>query len=52
MLQSPFLADHRMEAEYWYTSITHIEEIVELWVTCQDKWLYLLRVSVWGGGGI
>ena len=44
MLQSPFLADHRIEAEYWYEALAGIEEIIDLWVVCQAKWLYLLKV--------
>ncbi|XP_013418883.1 dynein heavy chain domain-containing protein 1-like [Lingula anatina] len=44
MLVSPYLADLRPETEYWSSSLQQAEEILDLWVTCQKKWLYLLKV--------
>ncbi|XP_074658718.1 dynein heavy chain domain-containing protein 1-like, partial [Tubulanus polymorphus] len=44
MLVSPYLGDHRVQAEFWSTSLKELEELINLWNTCQKKWLYLLKV--------
>ena len=37
MLSSPYVADHKAEAEYWSEALAEVEEIVDLWSTCQKK---------------
>ncbi|XP_052095798.1 dynein heavy chain domain-containing protein 1-like isoform X11 [Mytilus californianus] len=44
MMQSPYLGDMRHSVEFWNSSLQQVEEITDLWYTCQKKWLYLLKV--------
>ena len=37
MLTSPYLGEHRRDAEQWAKSLAHIQEIVNLWHSCQKK---------------
>ncbi|KAK2146290.1 hypothetical protein LSH36_618g01010 [Paralvinella palmiformis] len=44
MLTSPYVADHKTQVYKWSEVLGQAEEIVDLWVTCQKKWLYLLKI--------
>nr|XP_039270899.1 dynein heavy chain domain-containing protein 1-like isoform X1 [Styela clava] len=44
MLQSRHAAEVQAEAEIWSDTLQQIGEIVNLWTSCQDKWMYLNRV--------
>ncbi|XP_025095393.1 dynein heavy chain domain-containing protein 1-like isoform X2 [Pomacea canaliculata] len=44
MLQSPYIGDIESEAKEWSSALCEIEEITDLWVVCQKKWLYLLKI--------
>ncbi|XP_069111192.1 dynein heavy chain domain-containing protein 1-like isoform X2 [Argopecten irradians] len=44
MMQSPYLGDMSLQVEYWHTALQQVEEITDLWYTCQKKWLYLLKI--------
>ena len=37
MLQSPYVGDIQNEAEEWCSALREIEEITDLWSTCQKK---------------
>ncbi|XP_060599368.1 dynein heavy chain domain-containing protein 1-like [Ruditapes philippinarum] len=47
MMQSPYLGDMTAEVESWNSALQQVEEIADLWFTCQKKWLYLLKVFEW-----
>ena len=36
-MQSPFLGDMSTEVETWSSSLQQVEEITDLWYTCQKK---------------
>nr|XP_018667303.2 dynein heavy chain domain-containing protein 1-like [Ciona intestinalis] len=44
MLQSKHATEIRNDAEVWSDTLQQIGEIVQLWVSCQDKWMYLNKV--------
>nr|KAG5709415.1 hypothetical protein BaRGS_029264 [Batillaria attramentaria] len=44
MLQSPYVGDIKTEAEEWSNALREIEELTDLWVIAQKKWLYLLKI--------
>ena len=49
MLQSPYVGDIQSEAEEWCSALREIEEITDLWSTCQKKvvdWSTLQALSV------
>ena len=37
MMQSPFLGDMSTEVTTWSSSLQQVEEITDLWYTCQKK---------------
>ena len=37
MMQSPFLGDMTTEVESWCSALQQVEEITDLWFTCQKK---------------
>ena len=44
MLSSPYLVEHKVEAEQWAESLQEAEEVIDLWQQVQTKWLYLLKI--------
>ncbi|XP_070566099.1 dynein heavy chain domain-containing protein 1-like isoform X2 [Ptychodera flava] len=44
MIGSPHLAELRSDAEFWANILQQIEDMIDLWVTCQSKWQYLSKV--------
>ncbi|XP_077979356.1 dynein heavy chain domain-containing protein 1-like [Glandiceps talaboti] len=44
MIGSPHLAEMKSEAEVWAGILQQIEDMVDLWITCQSKWQYLSKV--------
>ncbi|GFR96312.1 dynein heavy chain domain-containing protein 1-like, partial [Elysia marginata] len=44
MLASPYVGDIKDQVEYWCQALREIEEITDLWIECQKKWLYLLKI--------
>ena len=44
MLSSPYLVEHKVEAEQWAESLQEAEEVIDLWQEVQTKWLYLLKI--------
>ncbi|XP_052798483.1 dynein heavy chain domain-containing protein 1-like isoform X5 [Mya arenaria] len=47
MMQSPYLGDNTAEVESRCSALQQVEEITDLWYTCQKKWMYLLKVFEW-----
>ena len=45
MLSSPFLADHKVEAEKWEEQLGDAQEIIQLWITSQTKVSNLLSIT-------
>lgn len=37
MMQSPYLGDMTVEVESWNSALQQVEEITDLWYTCQKK---------------
>ncbi|KAH3716381.1 hypothetical protein DPMN_059103 [Dreissena polymorpha] len=37
MMQSPYLGDMTAEVESWASALQQVEEIADLWYTCQKK---------------
>lgn len=44
MLSSPYLVEHKLEAQQWAESLQEAEEMIDLWQEAQTKWLYLLKI--------
>jgi len=41
MLVSPHLAEMRKQAETWSGHLHQLTDVLDLWTSCQEKWLYL-----------
>ena len=44
MLSSPYLVEHKVEAQQWAESLQEVEEVIDIWYEVQTKWLYLLKI--------
>ncbi|CAG5130198.1 unnamed protein product, partial [Candidula unifasciata] len=44
MLVSPYVEGIKDQVVFWCQAFREIEEITDLWVECQKKWLYLLKI--------
>eukprot|EP00794_Sanderia_malayensis_P003656 gene3656-4173_t len=44
MLVSPNLAENTSTAETWSGHLHQLKEILDLWINCQQKWLYLGKI--------
>eukprot|EP00795_Rhopilema_esculentum_P014239 gene14239-5264_t len=44
MLVSPHLSEMRNQAEAWTGYLHQLKEILDTWISCQQKWLYLKKI--------
>ena len=44
-MQSPYLGDMTAEVESWNSALQQVEEIADLWFTCQKKVNYIYIFS-------
>ncbi|CAL1542050.1 unnamed protein product, partial [Lymnaea stagnalis] len=44
MMASPHGGDMKDQVEFWCQALRDIDEITDLWLECQKKWQYLLKI--------